>query len=420
MTLDNTQIQQLQETAGDALVTIANRLESVAVMLQKYFDTGELTMNELEQFAGLRFCSNTIEGIAAGLYLYIKTNGNTEVIQRLLAAINRINRVIEEKNEDGEVFDYIDLEAMYDRLMIAKAKERIEWVERRLAKLKSHLDWMEQNVDMIDITYDHDLYPDEIDDVISEYNQRVENFFDFTGRISGVMREVADYKSVRDNCCNHGIQSLFGLIDRLEMYIARYSDNRTPAQYVTDKYRKALENGEIIVACEYYLFDWECETEKERHVADEVRNIKEECAALEQPETMASANNSALFNIEYFSMAHVQKIFDTCNGRQFEEMSPGDMYLILNLQNCPRRMQIRSRETKRVCHLIYVLGEMLPDSRRLKWRKSMCDHLKIEYSFYNKKYKDAGSELVQTRYDKEFSDRLDQLKEDFKEMADAA
>ena len=33
---------------------------------------------------------------------------------------------------------------------------------------------------------------------------------------------------------------------------------------------------------------------------------------------------------------------------------------------------------------------------------------------------EAGSELVQTRYDKEFSDRLDQLKEDFKEMADAA
>ena len=420
MILDNTQMPKLQEIAGAAFVTIANRLESVAVMLQKYFDTGELTMNELEQFAGLRFCSDNIEGIAAGLYMYIKTNGNTEVIQRLLASINRINCVIEKKNEDGEVFDYIDLEAMYDRLMIAKAKERIEWVERRLAKLKSHLDWMEQNVDMTDMTHDHDLYSDEIDDVLSEYNQRVENFFDFTGRISGVMRQIADYQSVRDNCCNFGIQSLFGLIDRLEMYIARYSDSRNPAQYVADKYREAKENGEIILAYEYHLFAWECKTESERHIAEEVHKIEEECVMPEQQTTMASANNSALFNIEYFSMAHVQKIFDTCNGRQFEEMSPGDMYLILNLQNCPRRMQIRNREAKRVCHLIYVLGGMRPVSSQLKWRKSICDHLKIEYSFYNKKYKDAGSELVQTRYDKEFSDRLDQLKEDFKEMADAA
>ena len=180
MTLDNTQIQELQEIAGDSLVKIADRLESVSVMLQKYFDTGELTMNELEQLAGLRFCSDNIEGIAAGLYVYIKANSNNEVIQRLLAAVKRINTIIEKNNEDGEVFDYIALEAMYDRLMIAKAKERIEWVERRLAKLKSHLDWMEQNVDMTDITHDNDLYHDEIDDVVSEYNQRVENFSDFT------------------------------------------------------------------------------------------------------------------------------------------------------------------------------------------------------------------------------------------------
>ncbi|MDE6094758.1 MAG: hypothetical protein K2G52_01050 [Muribaculaceae bacterium] len=67
-----------------------------------------------------------------------------------------------------------------------------------------------------------------------------------------------------------------------------------------------------------------------------------------------------------------------------------------------------------------MLSFGVTDSIRQKWRKSICDHLKIEYYFHNKKYKDAGSELVQTRYDKEFSDRLDQLKEDFKEMADAA
>lgn len=420
MTLDNTQMQKLQETASVAFVTIANRLESVAVMLQKYFDTGELTMNELEQFAGLRFYSDSIEGIALGLYIYIKANGNTEVIKRLMAAINRINDVIEKKNEDGEIFDYIDLEAIYDRLMIAKAKERIEWVERRLAKLKSHLDWMEHNVNMIDATHDCDLYPDEIEDVVSEYKNRTEQFFDFSDRISGVMGQIAGSKYIRENCRNYGIQSLFGLIDRLEMYITRYSDSRNPAQYVADKYHEAMNNGRIIVAYEYSLFDWECQTENEHTVADEARQIEREYIKHEQQESMASANNSALFNIEYFSMAHVQKIFDTCNGRQFEEMSPGDMYLILNLQNCPRRMQIRNRETKRVCHLIYVLGEMLPDSRRLKWRKSMCDHLKIEYSFYNKKYKDAGSELVQTRYDKEFSERIDQLKEDFKEMEDAA
>lgn len=420
MTLDNTQMQQLQETASVAFATIANRLESVAVMLKKYFDTGELTMNELEQFAGLRFYSDSIEGIALGLYIYIKANGNTEVIQRLMAAIDRINDVIEKKNEDGEIFDYIDLEAMYDRLMIAKAKERIEWVERRLAKLKSHLDWMEHNVNMIDAIHDCDLYPDEIEDVVSEYKNRTEQFFDFSDRISGVMAQIAGSKYIRENCRNYGIQSLFGLIDRLEMYITRYSDSRNPAQYVADKYHEAMNNGQIIVAYEYSLFDWECQTENEHNVADEARQIERKYIKHEQQESMASANNSALFNIEYFSMAHVQKIFDTCNGRQFEEMSPGDMYLILNLQNCPRRMQIRNRETKRVCHLIYVLGEMLPDSRRLKWRKSMCDHLKIEYSFYNKKYKDAGSELVRTRYDKEFSERLDQLKEDFKEMEDAA
>ena len=60
-----------------------------------------------------------------------------------------------------------------------------------------------------------------------------------------------------------------------------------------------------------------------------------------------------------------------------------------------------------------LLSFGVTDSIRQKWRKSICDHLKVEYSFYNKKYKDAGSELVQTRYDKEFSDRLDQLKADF-------
>lgn len=186
-------------------------------------------------------------------------------------------------------------------------------------------------------------------------------------------------------------------------------------------------NGQLLIPDEYEEHDWEKEELVELiqsriiNSATESEEVQteEEDKELDSIRPVATVSNSALFNREFFSMAHVQHLHGVCNGRQFEEVSPGDMYLIINLQHCPRNLKVRQGERSRVCHLIYVLGEMLPDNQRAECRQQMLDCLDIKYSYYNKKYLNPVGGNP-SKNDEEFVERLDNLKEKYRKLEKAA
>ncbi len=120
----------------------------------------------------------------------------------------------------------------------------------------------------------------------------------------------------------------------------------------------------------------------------------------------------------YFSLGHIQYIHDNFVCEQFHNIDPHDLYAILNLKDCDRRLSIREGEKNRVYYFISVVGGLVQSDLQLNWRKSICKHLGLSYKAYNSKYKEAADSENQRTVD--FRDRLNEFIESFDELAKAS
>ncbi len=120
----------------------------------------------------------------------------------------------------------------------------------------------------------------------------------------------------------------------------------------------------------------------------------------------------------YFSLGHIQYIHDNFVCEQFHNIDPHDLYAILNLKDCDRRLSIREGEKNRVYYFISVVGGLIQSDLQLNWRKSICKHLGLSYKAYNSKYKEAADSENQRTVD--FRDRLNEFIESFDELAKAS
>lgn len=120
----------------------------------------------------------------------------------------------------------------------------------------------------------------------------------------------------------------------------------------------------------------------------------------------------------YFSLGHIQYIHDKFVSEQFHSIDPHDLYAILNLLDCDKRLKIREGEKNRVYYFINVVGNLVQTDLQLNWRKSICQHLGLSYKAYNSKYKEAeDSENPRTV---EFREKIEEFIENFEELAKAS
>ena len=120
----------------------------------------------------------------------------------------------------------------------------------------------------------------------------------------------------------------------------------------------------------------------------------------------------------YFSLGHIQYIHDNFICEQFHNIAPHDLYAILNLHDCDKRLTIREGEKNRVYYFISVVGGLVQSDLQLNWRKSICRHLGLSYKAYNSKYKEAADSENQRTMD--FRERLEEFVESFDELAKAS
>lgn len=100
-------------------------------------------------------------------------------------------------------------------------------------------------------------------------------------------------------------------------------------------------------------------------------NVNQGVVRQSQRPIEASKSDSSDTKQTFFSMLQIDMIHKLCNQEQFESISPGEMYSILNLHDCPRRLKIRDGEKNRVYYFIFFFGEMIDSAHRAHWRKSM-------------------------------------------------
>lgn len=120
----------------------------------------------------------------------------------------------------------------------------------------------------------------------------------------------------------------------------------------------------------------------------------------------------------YFSLGHIQYIHDNFVCEQFHNIDPHDLYAILNLRDCDKRLTIREGEKNRVYYFISTVGNLVQSDLQLNWRKSICRHLGLSYKAYNSKYKEAADSENPRTVD--FRERLEEFIESFDELAKAS
>ena len=96
---------------------------------------------------------------------------------------------------------------------------------------------------------------------------------------------------------------------------------------------------------------------------------------------------------EYFDAELLSLIHKVCVGEQFEDIATQDFYANMNLYSCKKELKIKAREKIRVCYLIFLMSERLPNQDRDKWKNIILKQLDIDENYYKSKYKEPVSDF---------------------------
>ena len=128
---------------------------------------------------------------------------------------------------------------------------------------------------------------------------------------------------------------------------------------------------------------------------------------LDKPQKSSESINSGKFII-YFPMSLVSSIYETCNGKQFEEMPEIDFFHSLNLFPNYKPITPKKGEKTRICYLINQLSNTLSQEKKDLWLKDFLKSIGIDYSFYRAKYCEAVGDLP-SEANQEFAEALKEI-----------
>ena len=112
---------------------------------------------------------------------------------------------------------------------------------------------------------------------------------------------------------------------------------------------------------------------------------------------------------DYFKPGLIIKIYELCNGFQFEECNITIFLDAINLRAPGPVLKIKDREKVRVCYLINQLWRRLPKEIRDEWLSHILDSLGISRKFYNSKYSISPREYDRSKASNIFRTELSEI-----------
>lgn len=112
---------------------------------------------------------------------------------------------------------------------------------------------------------------------------------------------------------------------------------------------------------------------------------------------------------DYFRPGLIIRIYELCNGRQFEECNITSYLDAMNLRASGSVLKIKDREKVRVCYLINQLWRQLSKEVRYEWLSQILDSLDISRKFYNSKYSISSYEYNRSRASNIFCTELSEI-----------
>lgn len=112
---------------------------------------------------------------------------------------------------------------------------------------------------------------------------------------------------------------------------------------------------------------------------------------------------------DYFRPDLIIRIYEMCNGRQFEECNITSFLDAMNLRASGSVLKIKDREKVRVCYLINPLWRQLSKEVRDEWLSQILDSLDVSRKFYNSKYSISSREYDRSKASNIFCTELSEI-----------
>lgn len=271
---------------------------------------------------------------------------------------------------------------------------------------KAPLDWFRGAIDAIENNTDGPIVAvwEARSQLELDYEARLAELFDTMEETIARYKSFLRYRTLREYCEHFTYYGMHDVLARLEMAIEDVSDSvkiQNPLDVMFGECDDEIMMLSLITKAK-----------------ESTGNVNQGVVHQSHRPIEASKSEPCDTKQTFFSMLQIDMIHKLCNQEQFESISPGEMYSILNLHDCPRRLKIREGEKNRVYYFIFFFGEMIDSAHRAHWRKSMCHHLCMSYKTYNSKYTELKSRP--SKNDERFLERLKELKEDFDELSEAS
>ena len=110
---------------------------------------------------------------------------------------------------------------------------------------------------------------------------------------------------------------------------------------------------------------------------------------------------------DYFKPNLIIRIYELCNGCQFEECNVTNFLDVMNLR--ANGLKIKDREKVRVCYLINQLWRRLSKEVRDEWLSKILVPLGISRKFYNSKYSISPREYDRSKASNTFCTELSEI-----------
>lgn len=382
---------------------LSNQIARFTAITKKYLDGEELKLDDAVALAKFGYITSDCE-IHINAIHRLKNSSERSVLKQLSREIDQYYALIENYEWDPDDFDLL---LVLDRHMCTEYEALCNDAMFKCDEdNKTQLDWFRGAIDAIENNTDGPIVAvwEAKSQLELDYEARLAELFDTMEETIARYKSFLRYRTLREYCEHFTYYGMHDVLSRLEMAIEDVSDS-VKIHNPLDVMFGECDDENILLSL--------VKSAKESNDSINQGWIHQFEQPAEEPESERCDTR-----LTFFNMLQIDMIHKLCNQEQFENISPGDMYSILNLHDCPRRLKIRDGEKNRVYYFIFFFGEMIDSAHRSHWRKSMCHHFCMSYKTYNSKYTELKTHP--SKNDERFLERLRELKEDFEEIREAS
>ena len=299
---------------------LSNQIARFTAITKKYLDGEELSLDDAVALAKFGYITSDCD-IHTDAVRGLKNSSERSVLNQLSREIDQYYALIE--NYDWNPDDF-DLLMVLDRHM-CKEYETLcgEAMFKSDKENRAQLDWFRSVIDAIESNSDGPLVSiwDGRSQLELDYEARLSELFDNMEETIARYKSFLRYRTLREYCEHFTYYGMHDTLSHLEMAIEDVSDSV--------KVQNPLD-----------VMFGECDDENT--LLSLVKSAKESNDSInqgwihqfEQPAEKPESEHCDT-RLTFFNMLQIDMIHKLCNQEQFENISPGDMYSILNLHDCP-------------------------------------------------------------------------------------